>query len=354
MDVRRSRFVLTVLLAVGALYSSNVSGALRAELRPAQATALDSGALQSGELELVLSNTGDRSIEVLMIDLPYAAPKTGAMGPLLSVSSDGVEADFVGIVVNYSDEEVATVSIAPGSVLSIRFDIYRSYVITGGKSYTVSFRSPVRYLDRPSRNFNFTSRRDLEAVVNKVVVDPLTIRTPVFDLDEPGSIGRMSSPRAECNHDQLLEFADAKSFAGALAEDAFTHLQSLYSYAFDPGTGTLVGHFAASSRYVSWFGSHGTPLDPSAMDPVNNTINQALWAIKARISDDQSMPKSIMTATCQCDAADLPPPATPLNTTAWVFQNEPYVVNTCPLFWASPNMPLSRDQNSKVGTRALG
>src|SRR5690606_14930607 len=142
MDVKRLIFTCSILLMV-ALYSSNVSAALGDELRPASATVPGSGELQSGELELVLSNTGSRPITVLMVDLPYAVPRTGAVNPLLSVSSDGVEADFVGIVVNYSDDEVATASIAAGSVLSIRFDIYRSYAMSGGKTYTVSFRSPI-------------------------------------------------------------------------------------------------------------------------------------------------------------------------------------------------------------------
>lgn len=168
-------------------------------------------------------------------------------------------------------------------------------------------------------------------------------------MGDPNLIAPMSSVPAACDDGQLLEFENSKSLAEGMAGDAFTHVQSLYSYTFDPG-GSLIGHFAASPRYTKWFGPHGTPFDPSAMDPVNSTINQALLAIKARISDDQSVSKPVMTATCQCDVADLPPPATPQNATAWVIPNDLYVVNTCPLFWDSPSTPLVRDQNSKVGT----
>ena len=66
-----------------------------------------------------------------------------------------------------------------------------------------------------------------------------------------------------------------------------------------------------------------------------------------RISDDQSVPKPVMSVTCQCTAEDLPDHAT---ATAWVDPSVHYVVNACPAFWAAPLLPTVKNENSKVGT----
>ncbi len=325
-------------------------GNLSVEMRQAKSAVLAADPFRSGELEVVLRNTGDTAIEVMQEDLPYTAQKTGATGPKFDVTSNGEAAQFTGPFIDYFDKDVTTDVIAPGGSKVMRFNIYRGYAMKPGRNYEIAFRSPIRYLDRPSKMFRITRRLDLLPVMKSIRVAPLKMLTPA-NLD----MRRLSSPQVtlstptHCAAEKVSEFNVAKSMSENLAYEALSHVGALYSYT--PGSGgTIVGHFAGSPRYNTWFGSHGTPFDPVNMDPVNNEINAALFVIRYRISDDQSSPKSTMTVTCQCDSSDLLPPATPANTMAWVVQNGHYAIHACPLFWLAPNVPSVRDENSKVGT----
>lgn len=124
------------------------------------------------------------------------------------------------------------------------------------------------------------------------------------------------------------------------------YANSLYSYAPGPNN-TVIGYFADSPRYTKWFGVHGSPFDPLNTNPVNDEINLGLMSVMVRISDEQNVPKPIMSATCQCATEDLPDYQT---ATAWVDPNTHYVINTCQKFWDSPHLPTVRDETSKVGT----
>lgn len=170
--------LLTGLLITIALtaFPVHALGQLTAQMRPVHGASQASP--WNGQIELVLENTGDRPVEVVMEDLPYTVPRSGTIRPMLTVSSHGEEADFTGRIVDFFDKDVATVAIAPGRAMTLRFNVYRSYRLQTGRTYTIAFRSPIRYLDRPSSEFILVSRQDLVAVMKEAQVNPLFVRTP--------------------------------------------------------------------------------------------------------------------------------------------------------------------------------
>lgn len=171
-------FVLVVSMLVVSTPSAYALGRLVAEIRLVSKTSPDLGPPKSGEMELVLTNTGDRPVEVVMEDLPYTTPKTGTTRPMFIVSSDDAEAPFIGRVIDFHDKDVTTISIETGRTTRLRFNIHRSYRMEAGKTYTVSLRSSIRYLDRPSREFVFTTRQDLLPLMKAADVPPVVISTP--------------------------------------------------------------------------------------------------------------------------------------------------------------------------------
>lgn len=182
MDRLLRIFIFPTILTAFAL-PAHALGHLSAQMRLTHEAPHTQPPFKSGEIELTLRNTGDMLIEVVMDDLPYTNSRTGTTRPMFVVSSDGTEAGFTGRIVDYIDKDVSTTAIAPGREVKIRFNIYRSYRLEAEKTYTVEFRSPIRYLNRPSGDFTIASRLDLLPIMEKAHVNPLVIRPP-RSLDE--------------------------------------------------------------------------------------------------------------------------------------------------------------------------
>lgn len=114
MNIKRWARLFLVIAITTSTYPVHALGHLTVEMRSAYRAPVATTPFQTGEIELILKNTGDRLIEVVMEDLPYTVPKTGTTRPMFLVSSDGQEAKFTGRMINFSDKDVTTVSIAPG------------------------------------------------------------------------------------------------------------------------------------------------------------------------------------------------------------------------------------------------
>lgn len=338
---------VSILFICFSIASAHASGRLTVELRPAQERIDKAAGLGDGRIDLVLRNHGDKVIEVSKDDIPITNSRGHLIiNNLIVAEGDGMEVPYTGIVADYDESEIRTVRIPPKGSVVTSISIAKNYLVKAGQSYLVSLRKPVRYIDRPRELIANASKENLLALMK--VAESASIRIVIdarTDLSALRSFRAAISP-LQCTNTQLSLFNEAKVAAITLSQDGAAYVSSLYSYVFGPGN-TVVGYFADSPRYIQWFGLHGSPFDPLSMNPVNDEINLGLMSVMVRVSDEQSIPKPIVSATCQCTAEDLPDYQI---ATAWVDPNTHYIVNTCEKFWQSPHMPTARDENSKVGT----
>lgn len=344
--LKRSLRVAAILVGFVGAASLQAAGRLAVELRQADDRSGSYQSLGDGTIELVLKNEGDRTIEVLKGDIPEINKRGElTLGVLQVVDADGNEVRYRGIIVDYDESLLRTLRIPPKQTMVTQISLVRNYAVAADHAYSVSLNRPVRYLDRPRELVADASKENLIALMKMAEVPPrISIRIdPRTDVRSLRILPVATAPQL-CNSEQVALFNAAKSTADAMSREALVYTASLYRYELG-NDGTVVGYFADSPRYIQWFGTHGSPFDPIEMDPVNDEINLGLITINFRISDDQSVPKPVMTVTCQCTAEDADPEAS-----AWVRPDDHYVVNTCERFWQSPHLPTARDENSKVGT----
>ncbi len=339
------KWLLSVSLLLTGLVvgqSAQAIGKLSVELRTANQDSQEKLGVNSGVVEVELKNTGDQAIEVDLDRIPVTM-KNGKLvsGVFTVVGPDGQEAQYVGMFVEYGDEnDLRTEVIPPGKTVVKQANILRSYRLTPGQMYTVSMRNPVRYLDRPRALTPSASSSDLRSLLKTEEVAPIQITVDAKSVDESAKNVSMipaAAPAAACTSDQSTKFNEAKTKAQQIAVEASGFMTAQFSQVVE--NGIVYELFANPPRFVTWFGHH--PDKYKAMDgpgAVDATLRTAINAQPPRIYN--------MTLSCQCDGTGIDPK----KTMAYVDPATTYVVHACDLFWSAPLIPTTRDENSRAGT----
>ncbi|MBB1061297.1 M35 family metallo-endopeptidase [Marilutibacter spongiae] len=324
------------------LFSINAVAAGRLEVNlyyPADAhgSRLDAGA---GKVEVVLLNTGDQSIDVVLPTIPSVTGNGFLTNNLFEViADDGVRASYIGIDLVSASLEGPYVTIAPGESRVYLVSIRDNYRVRAGGKYDVKLR-PVRYLRRPRASYMQTSAQDIRALLSES--QPQQVLTLWIDprLASPSGISRqlLFDESAECEDWQLNEFEHIKAAAASLANEAFWHYNDLFVTEWLGMPPWFTWEFTASQRYTKWFG-----VDPVA--DMNQWAEDDLLLYSTLQAIPERMGSELVAVTCHCEAGKDRPDAM-----AYIQRPYHYIINSCPAFWQSPRVPTFKDQPSQVGT----
>lgn len=125
-----------------------------------------------------------------------------------------------------------------------------------------------------------------------------------------------------------------------------TALSNGFVYEWNHDYTDVIVTFPYNARFWRWFGPRVNPVDITNTTSDDAYVDQGVAAIYFRVSDDQSIPRPIVTAACDCNADQ-----ESKNWIAYVIPNEHYVVHTCSAFYAADMFPIGHpDNTSKVGT----
>lgn len=226
-----------LLLAIAACLPAHAVGRLNIDLR--QVEPAGRGLMASdGTIDVVLTNTGDQTIEVLKDDIPYQNKRGRLTGSAFKVSdTKNGKADYDGIFADYISDVIRTLRLAPGQKEIRRINIVQNYKVSAGQRYTVSLK-PVRYLDRPRSSFTQTSVSGLMRLMKSVETTPIQVLIdPSLDVQSIQARGKFSStvnPPTMCDGNKPALFETARSLAAQMAYEAAYHVATSYGYTFEP------------------------------------------------------------------------------------------------------------------------
>ncbi|WDJ98098.1 hypothetical protein JH262_21870 [Xanthomonas campestris pv. incanae] len=303
-------------------------------------------------IRVIATNLGDQDIEV--VDQWF--PKTNKSGLLMNnvfrvLADDGSEAPYFGIYVNMDGApEDVYVKVSPKQKKVVDVNIQLNYRLKPGRHYTVSLRSPSRYLNRPKLAYKNASRDSLRASW----LEASSNEVRIFAGDQLKT--ELTSPKTSHHKTTEAEFASCSAAqvqhvgqnvipqSTAIAYEALTEYgQQTKVQTFDVPPYVDMS-FEPTARFTTWFGVHGDPDDYLPDDQYNDSMVFATWY---RLTNDPMNPKPPVSITCQCDPVEnnISP-----NALAWVTPGTLYQVNLCPRFFESPQFPTVYDEFSQVGT----
>ncbi|KAF1718783.1 M35 family metallo-endopeptidase [Pseudoxanthomonas wuyuanensis] len=341
------KYILTaIIFGIGYLsaFHCYALGHLTATLK--SYTATQPSLPSSSIIELTLTNDGDRIIEVVSDDIPWVN-KYGVITNSSIVIKDvnGKEARYKGIMLDRVDHRLRTTTIEPGEKVVRLVDVPKNYAVIAGVRYVASFyKGGIRYLDRPRSDFRNQSDDNLISLMREAVVQPFHF---VADKSYSPESVRLQSEflTQSCDESQVAIFQNSLSQAASISWAAFNEHSSQFEYSIDPVTMTVVGSFSPSPRYTNWFGFRAGTFDPLNVPPLDQEIDDSIFAVAYRLRDtDRTIPP--ITLTCRC----LPEEVNSETTMAWVREDVHYEINACPSFWVAEDFPTVPNENSRVGT----
>jgi len=224
--------IVAFALAMAACPPVQAAGRLNIELR--QVKPVDRNLIGSdGIIDVVLTNTGDQIIEVLSDDIPRQNKRGMLTGSAFEVlGPDGKKAKYNGILMDYMENVLRTLRLAPGQDEVRRVNIVQNYKVSAGERYVVLLKS-IRYLDRPRSAFAETSVSGLVQLMKSTETGPLhMLIDPSLDVERIQARGKYSSmvnPPMACDGNKPALFEAARSLAAQMATEAASHIATSYS-----------------------------------------------------------------------------------------------------------------------------
>ncbi|MEJ1097301.1 MULTISPECIES: M35 family metallo-endopeptidase [unclassified Pseudoxanthomonas] len=345
----KSMLILVVVLA-SSMIGNSAFAAGRLEAKFSYPMSSDGRRSDTGRAVVVFSlrNTGDAPVAYSVAQLPVAESDGYLTNNVLRITDlNGEEAPYIGMFVSYSDRGKSTTRLLQaGEIRTATIDILKNYELHAGRIYNVELRFGAPYAEEPEGRISADSSplrmKSGDAGSIKVRLDPNA------EARKPNQASEYESktPGAVCSSTQQSDFQAAKAVAFATAEEGVDALSSGFVYDWNEDYTDVVVTFPHNARFWRWFGPRVNPVDPD--DPTTNDaqVDLGIAAIYARMSDDQSIPKPIVTAACDCTAEQ-----ESKHWIAYVIPTQHYVVHTCSSFYAAEMIPTgSPDSASKVGT----
>jgi len=307
-----SNIVRNIVLATALVSATGVSFAARQGNESVMRNPLsismlaDSSSAQAfmGTVEFKVTNNSNSVLKVPYWQLPSASEE----GKLFQVFHNGRAAEYLGPMIKRpAPTEADMVTFQPYETKLISVDLSKSYDLSKGGDYTVSFLS---YLEGARTN---TGRRltasngrmaSLQSVPLKLWVDannPLnSLKGGSDGYAKPGSGGTVVNgvTYVGCSSTQISGAGSAVTQARAYSEN---------------GKGYLAGN-NQGPRYTTWFGAYTSAR--------YSIVSQHFVDIDAAM--DQTGGK--ITINCGCNQ----------NYYAYVYPTKPYQIWVCKAFWAAP------------------
>ncbi len=162
-------------------------------------------------VELTVVNVGDTALDLREAVVPKLEGSGRLMADLFEVlDAAGNAAPYRGILVeNYLDQD-SYVTIEPGEEKSYVVDIAKSYRLVPGVAYSVELRFPMRYLNRPLKQYKSTDREQLRDAEQKEALDPVMIVAPASQASRTDAT--VAATFDACTGDQQLDFPISAHF----------------------------------------------------------------------------------------------------------------------------------------------
>lgn len=316
-----SNIVRNIVLATALVSATGVSFAARQGNESVMRNPLsismlaDSSSAQAfmGTVEFKITNNSSSVLKVPYWQLPSASEE----GKLFQVFHNGKAATYLGPMIKRpAPTEADMVTFQPYETKLISVDLSKSYDLSKGGDYTVSFLS---YLHgaRTTTGHRLTASNgrmaSLQSVPLKLWVDGsnrLNQLKPGADSNARGGTTTTSGgvTYVGCSSTQITSAAAGVAQARVYSED---------------GKGYLAAN-KQGARYTTWFGAYSTGN--------YSTVNQHFVAIDAAIDQSGNQIK----INCGCRK----------NYYAYVYPNSPYEIFVCNAFWSAP----TAGTDSKGGT----
>ena len=307
-----SNIVRNIVLATALVSATGVSFAARQGAESVMRNPLSISMLADsssnrafmGTVEFKVTNNSNSVLKVPYWQLPSASEE----GKLFQVFHNGKAADYLGPMIKRpAPTEADMVTFQPYETKLISVDLSKSYDLSKGGDYTVSFLS---YLDgartTTGRRLTASNGRmaSLQSVPLKLWVDAdnalNSLKGGSDGYAKPGSGGTVVNRRDLCR----LHFdADQRSRRRG---DAGPHLLREWQ--------GLPGRQQPGPRYTTWFGAYTSAR--------YSTVSQHFVAIDSAIDQSGGQIK----INCGCNQ----------NYYAYVYPTKPYEIFVCKAFWTAP------------------
>ncbi len=293
-----------------ALSASHVSAATkRAKQNPLRISVY---ALGEGKVEVIVTNTGRKTVRMPKWQLPSAAADSN----VFTVLRDGQPVRFQGRMIKRSVPTAAEFAILrPGAQHRAVVDLRSVYDLGKAGHYTVTFNTHLQYASLTGR-VKLTEKNgqpmiaqgapvqmalDVQAAAGGPRVKPILPMNPVLS----DVIGITTT---NCNATQIPQVNKAILSARSMSENAKTYLNG--------GT--------SGARYTTWFGAY--------------TSTRYATAQQHFVAIDSAMDQTGNQITINCGCTE--------NYYAYVYPTQPYQIWVCNAFWGAPLIGT----DSKAGT----
>jgi hypothetical protein len=211
---------------------------------------------ESGVVVFTMTNPSDRVVNVLKLQTPFNTTGERLTNNLFDVvDGRGEEAKYTGIYVgmvagNGAIDKKYFIALKPGESLSKSIDLSKSYDLSTGGSFKVTFKRAV--LGEPANGVD--SAKTLEQSVSEVASNTLDVWiNTAFPLGQ--SVHILDAPQnAVCEASQQAVIDAALTKAKSLAFDATQYTGGLEYFEGEGDTFTV--KLKEDFRRNNWFGSH--------------------------------------------------------------------------------------------------
>ena len=267
-------------------------------------------ATASGDVEVVLANTGNRTARVPKYQLPLGELEAR----LFQVSRDGEAVAYEGPMIKRGLPQASDFAILrPGQSLRSVVRLADAYDMRKGGTYTVTLASPLQHASLSDGRM-LRNQRGL----------PLTLQSAPLRMYASGKLPNPARGKGKPGGggNQVVNGVTYVGCTSTRISQAGTAVNSARAYS-ENAKGYLAGG-TAGPRYTTWFGAYTSSR--------YGTASQHFVAIDGAMDQGGGQIK----INCGCNQ----------NYYAYVYPTKPYEIFVCKAFWSAPNTGT----DSRAGT----
>lgn len=291
--------ITQLALATALFVSGAASAAIVARVEPAQMEGVNAPLVK-----FTMSNTGKSAVQVVRWETPF----TGLLGEQISVTINGVEAEYVGRHYKWADpQDYDMITLKAGESRSITLDLSEVYNLSETGVYQISYQNDLRTLLKGDRSTDMA--KELQGEVKSAPISMFIEGVPYNPPATPIAWDQQKANAAGftgCTTTRQSQINTAMNSAGTYAANSLSYLNA--------GT--------AGARYTTWFGTYSSTRYA--------TVRSHFVKI------DEALRIKPINFNCGCTDSAY----------AYVYKNQPYNIWVCNAFWSAPNTGT----DSKAGT----